>query len=1094
MTDHKRARRQFAQKIDLKKLSKMEADDRAAIAARLAARSRNRIKVAGFTSPVVAGFYVNWEETSKASLRRHIDELTHFFPEWLHLTADGRSVFDGRIEEDKVDVDPFVRQHGIPIVPVINNFRSLSDRDSGNWDSAAVHRLLSVTNNRSTFINHLKTFVLANRWQGVNIDFEEIPSEDREHLSDFMSELYTSFHADKLIVTQDIQVEDDAFDIQELANSVDALIPMLYDQHSPGTEEGAGSLAGIDWTRKQLTAIFKKVPSGKIILGLGNYAYDWQKGSTAAVTMSYQQSVIQAKESQDPADLSEIIQMDAATLNPFYKYLDDEGQRHSVWMMDATTSWNQWQVAKPSKPAGVALWYLGAEDPGFWSILGKSKIGTDQSAEIDQGVLNNITYGRAAQVDFEGEGELLNVVAQPQDGKRSLVRDVKTGMISKISYLAFPSGYVVRRFGSMKNALCLTFDDGPDATWTPAILDLLKSEGVKATFFVVGQQAQNNPSLIARIWDEGHEIGNHSFSHPNFALTSRERTLLEITTTQRIIEAITGHTTSLFRPPYAIDVEPRTGGELKPIILASQWNFISVGEKIDPQDWRLIKPGPDGETIARTAEDIAEDVWNGRYDGNIVLLHDGGGNRATTLEALRLIIRRFKKAGIRFIQVSDLIPSRAGVDSRSALFPRITGRDEALVGVDKYVFETTYLLQRTIVTLFTLSLILGISRQLIVSVLALIQRAKEDRANRKLPFHSASYRPLVSVLIAAYNEEKVINRTIETVLASDYPDLQVVVVDDGSKDSTFEVVMAEYGEDPRVVALKQGNGGKSSALNHAMTRGTGEILVALDADTLFAKDTIRRLVRHFEDPLVGAVSGNVKVGNATNILTRWQALEYITSQNFDRRAYDLLNCITVVPGAVGAWRREAVSRVGGYSDETLAEDTDLTWKIRRAGWRIANDGGALAFTEAPESLPNLAKQRFRWAFGTLQNLFKHRDATFRHGAFGWVALPSLWLYQILFPAISPIMDVTVVWALITGHGSQVVGYYLLMIFIEFLGAAIAIRLDRASWGLLPWLFLQRFVYRQMMYYVILKSLVYAVRGGAVGWNKFERTGTAQAGS
>ncbi len=204
-----------------------------------------------------------------------------------------------------------------------------------------------------------------------------------------------------------------------------------------------------------------------------------------------------------------------------------------------------------------------------------------------------------------------------------------------------------------------------------------------------------------------------------------------------------------------------------------------------------------------------------------------------------------------------------------------------------------------------------------------------------------------------------------------------------------------------------------------------------------------------------------------------------------------MNCITVVPGAIGAWRKAAVEAVGGYTHETLAEDTDLTWKILRAGWHIHNDSRAIAYTEAPETLPYLARQRFRWAFGTLQNLWKHRGSLFRHGTFGWIALPSLWLYQILFPAISPIMDLTVVWALIAGSFGFVVFYYALMVGVEFVGAALALSMDRGDWRLLPWLFLQRLVYRQMMYYVIIKSLLAAVHGGAVGWNKFERRGTVR---
>jgi cellulose synthase/poly-beta-1,6-N-acetylglucosamine synthase-like glycosyltransferase/peptidoglycan/xylan/chitin deacetylase (PgdA/CDA1 family) len=659
-------------------------------------------------------------------------------------------------------------------------------------------------------------------------------------------------------------------------------------------------------------------------------------------------------------------------------------------------------------------------------------------------------------------------------------------MITAQNYQTYPSSYVVRRYGYQPKKIVLTFDDGPDPVYTPQILDILKREGVHATFFVVGQNAEINPGLVARIWDEGNELGNHTYTHPNLLQTSPERTLLEITATQRVIEAITGHTTALFRPPFAIDVEPRTGGELKSIVQSSQYNFLAVGEKNDPQDWNLVKPGKDGMTQPRTADDIVQSVWHDRDTGNVILLHDGGGNREATVAALPRLIEKLKANGYEFITVAQL----RGV-SRDSLFPPVSGRDYAMVEVDRYVFGISYVVQRVLVTLFGLSVFLGISRQVWMGALALMQYRKERQRDRErtLGFADSSSALPVSVVIAAYNEEKVIVRTIETVLGSDYPNLEVVVVDDGSRDRTSAVVAEHFADDVRVRCLRKENGGKASALNVGIAEATGEVIVALDADTLFAKETIARLVRHFADPNVGAVSGNVRVGNTNNLLTRWQSLEYITSQNFDRRAYDLLNCITVVPGAVGAWRRSAIQAVGGYTSDTLAEDADLTWKVRRAGWRILNDSTALAFTEAPESLKNLARQRYRWAFGTLQNLWKHRDACFRHGAFGWFAIPSLWMYQILFPAISPIMDLTVLWALAAGSFQHVALYYGLMLGVELLGAAFALKMDRGNWRLLPWLLLQRFVYRQMMYYVILKSVWAALRGGAVGWNKFERRGT-----
>ena len=205
----------------------------------------------------------------------------------------------------------------------------------------------------------------------------------------------------------------------------------------------------------------------------------------------------------------------------------------------------------------------------------------------------------------------------------------------------------------------------------------------------------------------------------------------------------------------------------------------------------------------------------------------------------------------------------------------------------------------------------------------------------------------VSVLIPAYNEEKVIALTVERILSSDYRNLEVLVIDDGSADHTAEVVRNRFADEKRVTLISIPNGGKANALNTALRQATGTVVVALDADTQFNADTISRLVRWFADPEIGAVAGNAKVGNRINMITRWQALEYIVAQNLERRALSALDTLTVVPGAVGAWRREALLDMGGFPADTLAEDQDLTIAIQTAGYRVLFDTTAIAWTEAP---------------------------------------------------------------------------------------------------------------------------------------------------
>lgn len=1102
-------KKQVTQSLSLEARKKIERQLRAAA---FAANYLPPAAVPKNAPPVVAGFYVNWDETSRASIHRNVNSLTHFIPEWLHLKPAGsnysdpspsdRPFVDAREKAlDKQDVTPFVHSHQIPILPLLNNYtkKKGAEEGAGVWDTAAVRQIISDPLARANVIRQLRDWLLKEHMQGINIDFEELDVDDRDSLVEFMKELYTALHPHHLLVTQEIQLESEAFNVPELAKWNDWIVPMFYDEHAGGTE--AGPVAGVDWTAHNLHLLLHQVPAGKIVMAVGNHGYDWPQKSENPSDLTYQSAVITARESQPDA----VIHLDPKSLNPTYSYTEEtqdaQGRtrevEHVVWMQDAVSVFNQLRLAKPLGVRGAALWYLGAEDPSLWKFFDKSNWNTDWDRLVLGGALDTISYGGQAQVDFEGEGELLQPTSPPSDGRRLVKLKPQTGLIAAESYQKdpqtgqplLPSSYVVRRYGgtqgNSQKKIVLTFDDGPDPTWTPQILDILKQYHVPACFFVVGKQAEENPGLVRREYAEGHEIGNHSWSHPDMFRLSPALQRLQLDVTQRVIQAITGHSTTLFRPPYGGDVEPQTGREVEPMELAVQRGYITVGEKNDPQDWRLYeyRAGTEAQDFSRprSYEEIVQSVVVNRDEGSIVLLHDAGGDRSRTIAALPEIITKLRALGYTFTTVSDL----RGLP-REKLMPAVTGKDTLLVGADRYIFATIYIAQRALTTLFVLSLLLGISRIVLFVGLALIQRYREKRR-----VYPTGYTPPVSVVIAAYNEEKVIGKTVQALLESDYPDLEILVVDDGSRDGTSDVVREMFAGEPRVRLFRKENGGKASALNRGILAANGEIVISLDADTLFAPETVSRLVRHFADPTVGAVSGNVRVGNAHSLLTRWQAIEYTTSQNFDRRGYDLLNCITVVPGAVGALRRAAVMAVGGYTPDTLAEDTDLTWKLRRAGWRIVNDNTALAYTEAPETLRNLAKQRFRWAFGTLQCLWKHRAAMGQHGAFGLLALPSLWLYQIFFPAISPFMDIAIVWSLFAGNFLQFAQFYLLMFAVEFVAAVIAIRMDRGDPRLLPWLFFQRFVYRQLMYYVVLKSLVAAIRGGAVGWNKLERTGTAR---
>ncbi len=364
----------------------------------------------------------------------------------------------------------------------------------------------------------------------------------------------------------------------------------------------------------------------------------------------------------------------------------------------------------------------------------------------------------------------------------------------------------------------------------------------------------------------------------------------------------------------------------------------------------------------------------------------------------------------------------------------------------------------------------------------------------------------LSIVIPAYNEERVIAQSVRRILESTHRNLEVIVVDDGSRDDTLAVLTANFANDPRVTLVTVPNGGKANALNAGMARAQGDVVVALDADTIFRRDAIARLVRWFSDPEVGAVAGNAKVGNRINMITRWQALEYIGAQNLERRALAALGTLTVVPGAIGAWRRSAVEQLGGFSNDTVAEDQDLTIALQRTGYHVLFDSSAVAWTEAPTTFRGLARQRFRWAYGTLQCLWKYRSITLsrRYGALGLVALPQVWLFQIILTALAPVADLMLLWQLTwqgaayLEHGAEFnndslikVGlYYGLFVLLDMAAAGFGFLVEgREQKRLLISLPLQRFGYRQLMYYVVVRSIFSALKGAVVGWGKLDRTAT-----
>ena len=1009
--------------------------------------------------PIRAGFYVTWDAQSFFSLRNNISSLNVVFPEWFLLKDEGNDV-ESLIDDRALKL---MREHNVAIIPMLSNFYNQV------WNGKNVHRVIANKSNRTELIQNLIKRLDDNHFAGLNIDFEELQENSDEHLTEFIKELSVALHSRGYLLTQDIAPGNSDYDLKKLSAYNDYLVVMAYDQHYQTS--APGPVSDLRWVAKALGAITNQVDPQKLIIGAPTYGYDWPKTGDAA-DVTYQEAVITAKESEAE------IQFDKQSSNLTFQYEDDNDQPHTVWFTDAGTTFNLLRLIDGTRIAGVALWRLGGEDVRLWEFFHR---------ELSESALKQSPFDPktlavshpSSDIDYDGEGEILDVIATPAEGKIDVAYNAQTNTIEGQKYLSFPSTYIVKKFGKQDKTVALTFDDGPDEDWTPAILDILKAEKVPATFFVVGVAAEKNLSTLKRIYAEGHEIGNHTFTHPNMAEVSENRSLLELTATRRLIEGITGHSTILFRPPYNADSEPETAAEIIPVAIAKRENYYTIGESVDTRDW---EPGV-------TVGQIMKRVHDEELNGSIVLLHDAGGDRSATIAALPKIIAYYRNHGYTFTTIAQMI----GKTREQVMPPLAYGSDKVLAGINGISAEAFFWGMKIVSSLFVLSIVLSILRTIIIAILSAIQKQKITKRDRLHPPVISPATPMVSVIIPAFNEVVTVTQTIQTILASEYPNFEIILVDDGSTDGTFERVDAAYHDQPHVKRYQKVNEGKASALNFGIEHALGEILVCIDADTQLDSQAIAQLVKEMQVSNAAAVAGNVKVGNEKNLLTLWQSVEYITSQNFDRRAFSLLNCITVIPGAIGAFRRDALKSVRGFLTDTLAEDCDVTIRLLKKGYRVCYASNAIAYTEAPESWSMFFKQRFRWSYGILQNIWKHRDVFFdiKAGTLGWIALPQALIFQFLMPMISPLADLVLIVSIVGGFWRETIGYYLLFVLIDISAAMVAFSYEGESYIKTLAIVPQRFIYRQVMYLVLIKAILSALAGRLIEWGKLHRTGSVK---
>ncbi|WP_328480349.1 glycosyltransferase [Streptomyces sp. NBC_00377] len=693
--------------------------------------------------------------------------------------------------------------------------------------------------------------------------------------------------------------------------------------------------------------------------------------------------------------------------------------------------------------------------------------------------------------------------------------------------------------------IALTFDDGPNPTWTPQVLGILEEYDVPGTFFLVGSMVSRYPGIVKDMVEAGNEVGIHTFTHVDLSYQSDARVAREMQQTQLALAGAAGITTTLFRAPYSSETDAIDNYSWPVYEKLGEDGYTSVFVDTDSDDWK--KPGVSKIIKWATPED---------GKGASVLFHDAGGERSQTIKALPAYIKKMKAAGYTFTTISGVMQEQnaaarqssgtgrqqaadaaAGTGTSTGTGTAGTGTGTAATGTagtegaagiqgatgaqggavpggtggtinrlqaahreatgvtlyeGKALIAAVTLAEWTVPTLSVGLMIVGVAVMgRFGMMLVLARRHHRKRNRRRFSWGPTVTRP-VSVIVPAYNEKECIANTLKSLAQSTHP-IEIIVVDDGSTDHTSEIsreAAAALGM-TNVRVVRQENAGKPAALNNGVRSAGYDLVVMMDGDTVFEPDAVHQLVQPFADPNVGAVAGNAKVGNRDTVIGAWQHIEYVMGFNLDRRMYDLLRCMPTIPGAIGAFRRDAVLEVGGMSEDTLAEDTDITIAMHRAGWQVVYQEHAKAWTEAPGSLKQLWSQRYRWSYGTMQALWKHRKSLTDKGPsgrFGRVGMPLVVLFQIVTPVFAPLIDVFTVYSMIFVDFQAALLAWLAVLGVQLGCAAYAFRLDREKYRYLLMMPLQQLAYRQMMYLVLIHSCITALTGGRLRWQKLKRTG------
>src|SRR5213595_2138545 len=714
-------------------------------------------------------FYTNGDPYSYASLQQHAAQITHLCPEWM-------TVIDG-MGDLQIDGDTrllkLASNKGIALMPLLTNL--VGD----TWQPEAIENVAHGPSTRQERFSHEVLAVLRNaKAAGVVVDWQQIDPAYKKDLTAFIDKFADALHDDNKELWLCVQPgqELDYIDIDALSDNIDRFVAMLFDETSE--TDPPGPLASRSWFEGWLHVLLDGSDTRQWIIAIGSYGYDWPIGGKKAELISFSEAMSRANDAEIGT-----VQVEGPSYSPYF-YFQDEDAEHGVWFLDAVTFLNELRGVRDEKAGGFALYRLGSEDPAIWDALN-----VQRDFKFDDQTRQALELIKATDTITDvGDGEIVYVDDNRTDGMRKLAVDADGYLTAEyLKFAQFPTLYHQGAGG--EHQVAITFDDGPDPRWTPKILDILKAVNVKAAFFLVGVNAERYPGLVRRIVNEGHEIGNHTYYHPNLALCWPEHIRLELNATQLLLETITGRATTLFRPPYAADTSPSQLSELTPLQIAQDLNYLVVLENIDPQDW--AKPG---------ADIILQRVKQQRRDGSIVLLHDAGGNRSQTVAALPRILEWLHTRGDTVVPLSTLLGT-----TRDAVMPPLTGAGQP---VARIVSSTGFRIYHATEEFFWAFMIVA-TGLVVVRTLVVIWLA--SRFRRKV---TADFAEPISIVMAAYYEGEI----------------DVIVVDDGSCDETASQVKRVAHVDPRIRLLQQENRGKARALQRGLAAVHHGIVVFIDGD------------------------------------------------------------------------------------------------------------------------------------------------------------------------------------------------------------------------------------------------------------------------